>query len=241
MAAGDVSDIARRLRELHPRRWLPDEAPVASAVLRGMAVPLAWIHDFLAKVRLQARIATATGEWLDLVAFDYLGDRISRRAGETDAAFRTRIRREILREKVTRKAVEDNLEDLTGYRPKVFEPSNPRDTGGYGHVFAFDAGGGWGTTTMPHQAFVTAYRPLGEGPPNISGFDDAPGSFGPGRFALQSQEALDAGVTDAVIAEAVATSLAAGTVVWLRVRPFSESPDGARLDDDFILDVSRLS
>ena len=238
---GDSSDFVRRLRRNLPQSWFSDDAPVLTAVLRGWSATWVRLYAQVSWVLRQLRLNTASGTGLDILAYDFLGDRVTRREGEADAQFRIRVRREILREKITRQAVRQNLLDLTGYEPEIFEPSNPRDTGGYGAGFAFNAAGGWGSRMLNHQAFVTAYRPVGEGPPGISGFDDPPGGWSAGAFALQSPEALNRGITDAVILEAVASTMAAGTVAWVRVRPFSANPGGARLDVDFILDVSRLS
>ncbi|WP_408887466.1 hypothetical protein, partial [Teichococcus rhizosphaerae] len=67
-----------RLRAEIPLTWLPDDAPVASAVLAGFAAPLSWAHGLLHQVRLQTRLLTASGEMLDILAYDYLGARIGR-------------------------------------------------------------------------------------------------------------------------------------------------------------------
>ena len=64
--------------------------------------------------------------------------------------------------------------------------------------------------------------------------------FTGGAFAAQSPEDLRRGVTDADIREAVTSTVAAGAVVWLRISPYTEAGP-ARLDIDFVLDVSALS
>lgn len=239
----DQPTMAAFLRGLLPRTWFPDDAPVLDGILLGIAGAMTWAFDLLAFVREQGRIATASGVWLDVAAYDYLGDRIRRRDGELDALFRLRLLRQILRPKATRQAVSDAMFDLTGHRPLIFEPGRPADTGGWTTpAFAFNAAGGWGSRRLPYQAFLTGYRVTGGGPPNISGFDDAPGSWGPGRFAMQSPAQLLTNVSDQDMDEAITSTISANTVVWRRYRPPVESTEGvqAGLDIDFTLDVSAL-
>lgn len=235
--------MAALLRSLLPQRWFPDpgEAPILDGILWGAANIMAWVENLLTFVRAQGRINTAEGEFLDMAAYDYLGLRTLRRTDEDDQRFRIRIRREILRPKATRQALSDALTDLTGNRPLIFEPGRPADTGGWADgSFALDVSGGWGSRRMHNQCFVTAYRPLGEGPPGVSGWDDPQGCYGPGDFALQSERTLNHGITDDDIREAVNTTISAGTIVWLSIRPFTDTTTPTRLDIDFILDSSRL-
>lgn len=239
----DQAAMAAFLRGLLPRTWFPDEAPVLDGILFGIAGTMTWAFGLLSFVRAQGRIATASGLFLDIAAYDYLGNRIRRRDGEADAFFRLRLLRQILRPKTTRQSVSDALFDLTGHRPLIFEPGRPADTGGWDTpAFAFNAAGGWGSRRLPYQAFLTGYRVTGGGPPHISGFDNAPGSWGPGSFAMQSPAALLMNISDQNMDEAIASTISANTVVWRRYRPPVESTEGiaAGLDIDFQLDVSAL-
>jgi hypothetical protein len=102
---GDQQDMLTRLRTVLPTRWFPDHAPVLDGLLNGLASGWGWAYQLLQYVKAQTRIATATDVWLDIVAHDFFGSRLSRRPGQSDTAFRSRIQREIFRERGTRGAI----------------------------------------------------------------------------------------------------------------------------------------
>ena len=130
-----------RLRTVLPTRWFPDSAPVLDGLLSGLASGWSWAYQLLRYVKAQTRIATATDVWLDIIANDYFGDRLARRAGQSDGAFRNRIQRELFRERGTRGAIIAVLHDLTGRAPLVFEPARTTDTGGYASLTGAGGGG----------------------------------------------------------------------------------------------------
>ncbi|GEP00624.1 hypothetical protein [Methylobacterium haplocladii] len=163
MAVGDADDMLARLRTLLPP-WFPDEAPILDGLLGGIAALLAFVHGLIAYAKAQTRIATATGGWLDLIAFDFFGLRFLRRAAETDDAFRPRILRELLRPRATREAIRRALVDLTGREPVLQELWNPGDCGGYG-------------------IGAIAYAGSGTGEQPVSGYGDNPSAYGIGTFA----------------------------------------------------------
>src|SRR5579862_5296427 len=105
MATGDVPDIVARLRSLLPP-WFPPQgaAPIVDGVLTGIATLLSGIYGLIQYARAQSRIATASGAWLDLIAWDFFGSRFLRRTQETDASFIPRIRSELRRPRLTRAA-----------------------------------------------------------------------------------------------------------------------------------------
>ena len=122
---GDQQDILARLRSVLPTRWFPDDAPVLAALLIGLASGWSWAYQQLRYVKAQTRIATATEIWLDIIALDFFGNRLVRRIPQSDDAFRSRIQRELFRERGTRDAIVSVLRDLTGRAPVVFEPAPP--------------------------------------------------------------------------------------------------------------------
>lgn len=132
MATGDQADILSRLRLLLPP-WFPPlgQAPVIDGALTGIAYLLAGSYGLIAFARAQIRIATSTGAWLDLTAWDYFGGRFTRRPGETDATFSARIREEIIRPRVTRSAIRAALIEITGFPVRIIEPSRLVDVGFY--------------------------------------------------------------------------------------------------------------
>src|SRR3954452_21398245 len=101
---GDQQDMLARLRTALPTRWFPDEAPILNGLLCGLASAWSWLYEQLQYVKLQTRLLTASDIWLDVAAQDYFGNRVTRRAGQSDTAFRNRIRRELFRERATRQA-----------------------------------------------------------------------------------------------------------------------------------------
>ncbi len=190
METGDVSDIKARIRALLPAGWFPDadQSPILESVITGPATGLAWAYSLLTFVKQQARIATATGGFADLVSFDYFGYGLLRFSGESDAAFSARIRAEILRERNTRHALSQVLIDLTGRTPIIHEGWEPGDNGAYDETsptgngslgaLAYDqgtgawgedastvyvqpasAGAGHGQVSFEGQVFVTVFRP----------------------------------------------------------------------------------
>lgn len=136
MATGDQGDIADRQKSVVPPSWFSSSGdlaanPVLAAVLAMPASVGQWLYGFAAFAKLQTRLATATDGFLDLLAWDFFRGRVKRRPGQSDDAFRARVRAEILRPRATRPAIRQVLLDLTSREPKLFEPRRPADTGAY--------------------------------------------------------------------------------------------------------------
>jgi len=131
MSTGDSDDMRRRLQSLVPPGWVQRTGPVYNAVLGGIGDTLAWSYSLLLFVRDQTRIKTASGWFLDLIAWDFLGTRVLRRENELDDAWRMRFVKEIFRPRVTRAAISDAITDLVGTPPQIFEPWNTDDCGAY--------------------------------------------------------------------------------------------------------------
>lgn len=130
MATGDVTDMQARLRGLLPP-WFPNvgSAPVVDGVLTGIATLLSLMYGLIAYARLQTRIRSATGGFLDLIAWDFLGGRFTRFPGESDQAFLPRLLTELTRRRVTRAAIIAALEQATGYPVRLIEPGVLTDNG----------------------------------------------------------------------------------------------------------------
>ena len=171
---GDQQDILARLRNVLPARWFPESAPVLDALLNGLASSWSWAHDQLQYVKAQTRIATATDIWLDIIAQDFFGDRLIRRTGQSDAAFRSRIRRELFRERGTRGAMSRSCRIS---QDACRSCSNPPERPIREVILRWQASAGelatarrrMGQSLMPFQCFITAYRPLGSGIAIVSG------------------------------------------------------------------------
>lgn len=148
-----------------PAGWFADDAPVLSGLLAGLGD--AWGRSFslLGAVRLQARLATTTGQFLDLAGVDFFGRRIVRREGEGDASLRSRLAARMVRQRGTRAGLIAAAADA-GFSASVFEPARPADTGAYGIAggLAWGIAGGWGSLSMPLTCFVvaSAVAPVGD-------------------------------------------------------------------------------
>lgn len=129
MATGDSADILSRIKKLLPGGWFSSVATYRDAVLGAIGDVLAPTYSLIVSSKLQMRLATACGFFIDLWSYDYLGLEIVRRVGELDPAFRLRVQQEVLRERVTRNGMIKAMQDLTGQTPVILEPWNPGDMG----------------------------------------------------------------------------------------------------------------
>lgn len=178
MPIGDQDDIVARVKATIPPTWYPDTSPVLDAILTAFANAASWIYGLIAYAKLQTRIATATDGWLDLIANDFFGRRLTRGA-RSDDLFRQAIIAEVFRPRDTREAIIDILEGLTGREPVVFTPARPQDAGGYspgpagdgvGRVIAYNVAGGYGSLLMPYQFLIHAFRSDTGGIPLVGGY-----------------------------------------------------------------------
>jgi hypothetical protein len=210
---GDITDMIARLRAVLPARWFGDETPVLDAVLGGIGSAWSAVYALIEAVRAEARIGTASGQFLDMAAADFFPPTLLRRRGsEMDDAFRLRIQRELLRERGTRAALQRVLTDLTGRAPVVFEPANSGDTGGYASGgTGYGVAGGYGSLAQPYSVFVTAYRPHGGGISMLAGYGSG------GVLAYGDASMVEAPVSDAEIMAAVANVLPVSVSGWVRI------------------------
>lgn len=218
--AGSQDDILDRLKRYLPRGWFGADGtyPVVEAALSGIAAAFASIYALYAFAKLQTRIATQTGGWLDLTAADFF-DVFPRFSAETDAAYSRRIRLEVFRPRNTRHAIDRAVYDITGQHPAIFEPWRPGDTGGWGtNGFAFGAAGGWGCKTKTFEVWITATLPQNYGIPNRGGWGNATGGYGAiGNFSfVDDADIVGSGATLSQIVSAVDRVRSAGITYWMR-------------------------
>ncbi len=234
---GDSEDMLRRGKALIPRGWFPDQSPTLDSVLSGFADVAAHCYDLLGFVGRQSRLASSSGAFLDLSAYDFFGLRVRRKKGQSDDSFRQTILKEIFRERVTRAGIKRAVEDLTGLEARMFEPFNARDTGGLDTGYlGFDMVGRFGAVDMPRQIFIATLNPVGAGIPRAPGFDDGLGGLdvAPEQFGDLSK--VLGPVTQQDIYDTINATRAAGVTAWVAIG----LPAEARLDVDFILDQSEL-
>lgn len=215
---GDTNDMLARLKSVLPARWFGDTTPILDAVLTGLASAWSGLYSLLAMVKLQTRIGTATGIFLDIASTDYLGATLTRRIGETDTAFSARICANLLAPRATRAGLIQALTNLTGRVPVIFEPLNATDTGGYGtNTLGYNTIGGYGSANLPFQFFVTAYRPNATPVSNAGGYSTGPGGYALAPMFYADGNQNPGAITDADIYAAADSVLPAATVAWMNI------------------------
>lgn len=219
MAKGDLNDFYERLKALLPAGWFADSSPALHGILMACARSLSWCYSLYCYALKQTRLSSATDGWLDIAAYDFFGNQLQRRAEMSDDAFRHHFRINLFRERGTRQAVIDILQELTGNTPRVFEPQRPMDTGSYGWpALGYGMAGGYGSLLLPYQAFVVVFRPKGTGIPLIAGYATPPSGYSvPSQGEYVSHDMVTGNVTDAQIYAAVAAVKMEGTIVWVRL------------------------
>lgn len=219
---GDAEDMmARQIAVLPPWWGAPGIIPATLRLPLAMSARVgAWLHALFAYARLQTRIKTATGGWLDLIAWDFFGRRIRRRAGQPDDSFRRRILAEMFRPRATRPAMASALRDLTGREPRIFEPSRPQDTGGIGipSGLAIGTTGAIGSLALPGNVFIDVYRSPDAGIAYAAGIGTPAGGIGiPSRLVIANLDLVRGALTDADVYGAIEATRPAGIIVWTRM------------------------
>ncbi len=230
---GDAADIAQRLKRYLPR-WFgysADPTPVLDSLLAGIASALAHLYALAEFARLQARLATATGGWLDFAAYDFFGRTLPRLGSERDADYSRRIRQEVFRQRNTRGAIDAAVFDLTDRHPHIFEGQHAPTCGGYGNPsFAFGRAGCWGSSDAPYEVIVTTPRPAGYIIPNRGGWGSGTGGYGTvgGNFSFTDETSqVGSGARDVDVLAALERVRAAGVRVFVHfTNPAGVGEDG---------------
>lgn len=234
MATGDVADMAWRIFSVLPQRWFPalQSAPVLNGLLSGIGAGWAFGFQLLGYARAQARIATATGSFLDMIADDFFGLSLHRSAMEQDEAFRTRIAANLLSEKATRAGVSGAVRGLTGGSVAIFEPGRPADTGAYGTASCPEIGGGigygiagagYGSLNLPFQFLIVVARPEPRSLTQVGGYGSltepgallASGAYGIGSLEYLDVSSLQGVVSDDDIRNAILSAVPVNATAWL--------------------------
>jgi hypothetical protein len=215
---GDQGNMVGRLYRWLPTRWFPGgPGTLIHAVVSGFATALAAVYALAAYATLQIRIATATDGWLDLIATDYFGPHLPRQPGEADPPYSARIRREIMRERVTREAIDRVIFDTTGNHPTIVELNRTSDIGCWRQGFAWHTGS-YGSKGLPFQVFVTTPRQNPIAFPAMLGWRVPVGGYRQ-PVAVYALPAIfpPPPPPDASIIAAVERVRAAGITVWLQL------------------------
>jgi hypothetical protein len=214
---GDIDDFVARIRQVLPAGWFADDAPVLTAVLTGLGQAWSDLYSLLMMVARQARIATASGVFLDIAAQDYFGGQLRRRTTEGDAAFSARIRANLLAPRATRDALAAALMGLTGRTPLIFEPRNIADTGAYNVNAGYNCVGGYGSFGLPYQFFVTAYRPNDMPMSNGGGYGAGPGGYDAGPLFYAAITDSTGYIDDAEIYLTISETIPTASIAWTTI------------------------
>lgn len=219
---GSADDIVNRVKLLLPKGWWRFTAPIRDAIIGGIADLASWSYALVAYAKLQTRVAWATGIWLDIISNDYFGHTLARKSSEGDASFRTRIQKELIRERVTRKGMINAVQDLTGLPVTVFEPWNTGDTGAWDNgTFALDIAGGWGDY-LAAQSFLNVTPPGVQGIAGVGGWDSGYLAWDGGIGMWADMSLITGAVTTQDIYDTINKTRPTGSIVWTQLFPVAK-------------------
>jgi hypothetical protein len=214
--AGTISDMLSRLWTLIPN-WFSDSSPIINALFDGYAYTQNFIYSLIQYAIDQTRISTATGGWLDMIAYDFFGSTVLRKQGQSDDSFRADIILDLFQEKATRKSINRVITYLTGSAPVIFEPLHVPDTGAYGAPnCGYGKAGGYGSELLPYQAFIQVNNMPLSNVPFVAGYDESVGAYNTAsRAEYVPIKSITGTVTDAQIYSALDRIKPAGTILWV--------------------------
>lgn len=227
--------MVARMRKVIPPSWFPINSPGSTAtvtpildgLLAGPGAAWSYCYGLMSFIVTQARLATASGSFLDMFCADFFGISLLRLTGESDDAFRRRISINLLRPGATRAAVVSAATTLIGKTPYVLEPFNAADTGGYGGSSASEAGGGggygtptlvYGSVRLPFQYLITINsKTIFSRRESVATFIDAEGLLRVAPRHVARQTYLD-GIAQSLL-EPRAFNLVKDSIGWSRWMP----------------------
>jgi hypothetical protein len=134
------------------------------------------------------------------------------------------MRASMLPERGTRAGLSAAVTALVGEAPIIFEPANTGDTGAWGggnqlvwRGMAYGQAGGWGSVSLPFQAFITTRRARNSGVANVNGYGGSAGGYGVGSIEWITPDMLTGVVPDDVIYQTISEAAPAGSIMWTRL------------------------
>jgi hypothetical protein len=252
-------DTIQKLLAVLPSSWFSDDAKAEGgtlyALLSALAEGLNYVDAGADYVQDQTRISTATGTNLDNIGNDFFSDRITRKAGENDDAWRARILREIFRDKATRAAIIQAVEDLGCTVVEYFEPFKDGFFTDYSHMDATRI-----SDLDPYKAVIYVKRSLA---PDVFPFLFTDGghtdyNYVPGEssniWTISDDEVLRvvnetraAGITIFVVFDPIPVTETSGsnrtsdTRYYIERHYWSEDAEGAHADEGDLVDDGELA
>lgn len=219
---GSNDDVYNRLLEQLPP-WFGTDHPNLDTTLQAFINTATFHYAQYLYVALQQRLQTATDVNLDLISQDYLGNELPRRLEEGDDLYRSRIYATLLRPKATRPAMQNGLFLLTGIQPKIFEPWNGANCGGYNdyQALAYNTIGSYGSGSFAYQCFIDVYVNAFSGMASWSGYNGYFGgynAYGTPAVLWYGGESLNENIlTDDDIYRFINLTKVEGTVCWVKI------------------------
>jgi hypothetical protein len=164
-----ASDFGARLRALIPTIWFGNNATVKTgipatngiqlSITEGLGSGLAFNYQQIQYARLQTRLATTTDTNLDQASLDYFAGALPRNLGESDSAYSTRIRLQIVSPLGTIPAITNAVKAYLNYNPGALQASIYQ-------LFGLSTQGGLGT-----RGGLIAFTPAAIIVPQVYVFD----------------------------------------------------------------------
>lgn len=216
-------DILNRLKSATPSSWFGDGSVILDSVLNAFAWVAYQAYCSIEDASLQLRLKTATGPFLDLFSFDFFGMGLSRKFGESDTGFRSRIIPRLFREKGTRDAISNIIFELIGVLPVILEPRRIMDTAAYNiNNCGYGVAGRYGSLSLPFQCFVDIILPASASDsslPFISGYGIPTGGYStPSRSEYTSLSAFKDNVQLMEIYNALNEVKPVATTIWVTIK-----------------------
>lgn len=162
------SDFVNRMLAVTPESWDGDSAKQQSGKVFSLFLTggneLSFVQTILQYAFNASRLNTAKDTALDDFANDFFGGAISRTTGETDTSFRQRIQAGLTLAAITKQALSNAIEKLTGFAPQIMEPFDIGSTGAYSWNSYYGVNGNgfparYGNAGLTYQVFVVAQLP----------------------------------------------------------------------------------
>lgn len=163
-----AAQFADRIAALVPNGWAGSDAK-ATGVVRDLFLALgSELSGLLNEVGYLAdatRLKTETDPELDIAGADFFGSTYHRPNGMSDSDFAALIIANLFKSAATRPAFLAALSALTGSAPRLLEPWNISDTGGwsatsYWNVDTVDNPARWGNGSLRYQGYIETPPPL---------------------------------------------------------------------------------
>lgn len=214
---GSSADILARIKRLIPNRWFAWNAPYRDAVIGGLSDLGSWCYSLILYAQKQARLATATGPFLDIFAYDFTG-RYLRRNKANDAVFRAKIKATVLQERVTRAGMNNAVTLLVGTAPTILEFWNTGDCGGFDvGGCGYDVAGAWGSYDYPAQFLITVNPGPNAGIPDVDGYGGYSGGYDVGAIEYTEDAEVQVGISNQDVYDVINATKPTGSIGWTKI------------------------